>query len=52
MEIDRSPEDVFDYLVDLRHELEWNPDTQSMEKITEGSIGVGTKYLASGNRAD
>jgi len=43
--IDRSPEDVFDYLVDMRNELEWNPDAQSMEKITEGPIGVGTKFL-------
>ena len=46
VKIDRSPEEVFDYLVDLRNELEWNPDAQSMEKITEGQIGVGTKFLA------
>lgn len=44
--IERGPEEVFDYLVDLRHELEWNPGTQSMEKLTEGPIGVGTRYLA------
>lgn len=46
VEIARSPEDVFDYLVDLRNELEWNPDAQSMEKITDGPIGLGTKFLA------
>jgi hypothetical protein len=45
VEIARSSEDVFDYLVDLRNELEWNPDAQSMEKIT-GPIGLGTKFLA------
>jgi carbon monoxide dehydrogenase subunit G len=44
--VDRSPEDVFDYLVDLRNELEWNPDAESMEKTTEGPLGVGTRYLA------
>ncbi len=44
--IDRSVEDVFDYLVDLRHELEWNPDVQSMEKLSDGSIGLGTRFLA------
>lgn len=44
--IDRPAEAVFDYLVDLRNELEWNPGTESMEKITEGPIGVGTRYLA------
>jgi hypothetical protein len=30
VEIGRSPEDVVDYLVDLRNELKWNPDTQSI----------------------
>jgi hypothetical protein len=46
VQIDRSPEEVFDYLVDLRNELEWNPDVQSMVKITDDPIGVGTKFLA------
>ncbi|MCL4249521.1 MAG: SRPBCC family protein [Anaerolineae bacterium] len=46
VQINRSPEEVFDYLVDLRNELEWNPDAQSMEKLTDGPIGLGTKYLA------
>jgi hypothetical protein len=46
VQINRSLHDVFDYLVDLRNELEWNPDAQSMEKITDGPIGVGTKFLA------
>ena len=46
VQIDRSPEEVFDYLVDLRNELEWNPDVQSMAKITDDPIGVGTKFLA------
>jgi uncharacterized protein YndB with AHSA1/START domain len=44
--IKRSPEDVFDYLVDLRNELEWNPSVVSMKKLTDGPIGVGTRYLA------
>ena len=46
VQIHRSPEEVFDYLVDLRNELEWNPDAQSMEKKTDGPINVGTKFLA------
>jgi hypothetical protein len=46
VEIDRLPEVVFDYLVDLRNELKWNPDVKSMEKVTEGPIGVGTQFLA------
>jgi carbon monoxide dehydrogenase subunit G len=46
VQINRSPEEVFDYCVDLRNELEWNPDVQSMEKVTDGPIGVGSKFLA------
>ncbi|WP_157984489.1 SRPBCC family protein [Lentzea terrae] len=41
-----SPEEAFDYLSDLRAELEWNPGCQSMEKITEGPVGVGTRFRA------
>ena len=44
--IQRNPEEVFDYLVDIRNELEWNPTAESMEKITPGPIGVGTKFKA------
>ena len=44
--IDRPPEDVFDYLVELSNELEWNPRVVSMEKITGGPVGVGTQYRA------
>jgi hypothetical protein len=41
-----SPEVAFDYLSDHRAELEWNPKCQSMEKITPGPVGLGTKYRA------
>jgi uncharacterized protein YndB with AHSA1/START domain len=44
--IKRGPDEVFDYLVDLRNELEWNPGVVSMEKLTDVPIGVGTRYLA------
>ncbi len=44
--IERAPEEVFDYLVDLRNELEWNPGVESMEKLTEGPVGMGTRYRA------
>ncbi len=46
VDIDRPPEVVFDYASDMRHELEWNPDVESMSKITDGPIGVGTKFQA------
>ena len=41
-----TPEQLFDSCVDIRNELEWNPTAVSMEKVTEGPIGVGTKFLA------
>jgi len=41
-----SPEVAFDYLSDLRAELEWNPKCESMEKLTDGPVGLGTKYRA------
>ncbi len=36
--IDRGPEEVFDYLVDLRNELEWNPGVESMKKLTDDPL--------------
>ena len=44
--IDRPPEVVFDYASDMRHELEWNPDVESMAKISDGPVGVGTRFAA------
>jgi hypothetical protein len=41
-----GPEDVFDYLSDHRSELEWNPGIESIDKITDGPVGLGTKYRA------
>ena len=46
VDIARSPEDVFDYLSDQGHEVEWNPDCASMDKITDGPVGVGTRFRA------
>ena len=40
------PEEAFDYLADLRAELEWNPRCEVMEKLTEGPVGLGTRYRA------
>ncbi|HEY8867893.1 MAG TPA: SRPBCC family protein [Candidatus Limnocylindrales bacterium] len=32
--------------VDLCNEREWNPDLKSVEKLTDGPVGVGTRYRA------
>ena len=44
VDIARSPEDVFDYCSDHRHEPEWNPMMRQIEKVTDGPVGVGTQY--------
>ena len=46
MVIGRAPEDVFDYCSDLRSELRWNPKVKYVEKLTDGPVGVGTRYGA------
>jgi uncharacterized protein YndB with AHSA1/START domain len=46
IEIARTPEAVFDYLSDQGNEVAWNPDCVSMEKLTDGPVGVGTRFRA------
>ncbi len=46
VDIARSPEAVFDYLSDLRNEVQWNPDCLLVEKLTDGPLGVGTRFRA------
>ena len=45
-EIRRSPEDVYDFMIDMRNEAKWNPDLVSMEKTTDSAPGVGTQFRA------
>jgi|SRR5579872_3270394 len=42
--IERSIEDVFDFVADERNEPRYNPQMTLAEKVTEGPIGVGTKF--------
>jgi hypothetical protein len=51
IEIARSPEQVFDFMSDLRSERSWNPALESIEMITDGPVGVGTRYKAKWNRS-
>ena len=41
-----TPEEAFDYLSGHRNELEWNPGIESIDKLTDGPVGPGTKCLA------
>lgn len=44
--ISSTPEAVYDYCIDMRNELEWNPNVKAIEKLTEGPVGAGTKFRA------
>ena len=39
-------EQAFDYLSDMRHEPEWNPAAEFVEKLTDGPVGVGSRFRA------
>jgi hypothetical protein len=43
VEIRCTPEEAFDYLSDHRNELEWNPGIDSIDKLTGGTVGLGTR---------
>jgi uncharacterized protein YndB with AHSA1/START domain len=42
----RSPEEVFDFLVDLRNAPQWEPNCREVVKISDGPIGKGTTFRA------
>lgn len=44
--IDRSIEDVFDFVADGRNEPGYNPNMLRVEQITAGPIGMGTRFRA------
>jgi hypothetical protein len=52
IEITRSPEDAFDYCVDMAREPEWNPKARRVEKVTDGPIGLGTRFEAEFSKGD
>ena len=41
-----SPEEAFDYLSDIRNELEWNPGVESVEMLDEGPVTQGSRFRA------
>ena len=46
VELRRAPEEVFDYLSDIRNEREWNPTMQAVDMVTPGPLRVGSVYRA------
>jgi hypothetical protein len=46
IEIERPVQEVFDFVADQRNEPVYNPEMTASEKLTEGAVGVGTRYRA------
>ena len=44
--IDRPAEEVFDFVADERNEPRYNPKMRRAEQISDGPIGVGTRFEA------
>jgi uncharacterized protein YndB with AHSA1/START domain len=44
--IERPIEDVFDFVADARNEPRYNPNMRRVEKVSDGQIGVGTRFAA------
>ncbi len=42
--INRPPEEVFDFIADERNEPLYNPRMRHAEQISDGPIGVGTRF--------
>ena len=45
IDIPRPIDEVFAYVGDLETAPQWVPDLVSMRKVTEGPVGVGTRYV-------
>ena len=43
-DLDDPPERVFDFIADVRNELEWQKDLRRAEKTSDGPVGDGTTF--------
>ena len=46
LELPYGQEEVFDFLADLRNELAWHPEVESVELDEGGSVGPGATFVA------
>ena len=44
VDINKPPAEVFDYASDHMREKEWNPAMRYVRKLTDGPVGLGTRY--------
>lgn len=43
-QIDRSPEEVFEYISNHNNTPRWLPNVTRVDKITEGPVSIGTRF--------
>jgi hypothetical protein len=48
LEVHSSAERAFEFVADLRHEAEWNPNMMTAQPVPEGPIGAGTIFHVTG----
>ena len=48
LDIARSASDTFAFISDFRHAPRWDPQTLQAHKVSDGPIGLGTRYLLIG----
>jgi uncharacterized protein YndB with AHSA1/START domain len=46
--VDRSPDEVFAYLIDFSKHAEWSPKPYSVEALTDGPVRVGSRFHSKG----
>jgi hypothetical protein len=44
IDIEREPAAVFAHCADPAHEPAWNPQLRALEQLTDGPIGIGTRF--------
>ena len=47
-EIARSPQEVFDYLADVRRHAEWSPKAYRIDGLAEGPVHLGSTFTSYG----
>ena len=48
IDVDRPPEAVFDYLVDVSKHVEWSPKPYRTDGLEPGPVSVGTSFTSRG----
>lgn len=52
VQINKPPYEVFNYVSDMRNEVNWNPDVQYVAKKSAGPVETGTIFSAKWRQSD